>query len=103
MEQPSESQLKPGGHLGGLPAATAAALVERGKRLYDERLRDQLEPQHTGRYVAIDPDSRRCFLADTSTQALVEAHRALPESLFYIARVGHAVAGKMSGYGRRNR
>jgi hypothetical protein len=80
----------------------ADELVEGGQRFYDEHLRDHLEPEHVGRYVAIEPDSGRYFLADTGTEALLEAHRTLPDSLFYLARVGHAAADTLSGYGRRN-
>jgi hypothetical protein len=46
---------------------TADELVESGQRFYDEHLRQSLEPEHTGRYVAIEPDSGRYFLADTGT------------------------------------
>ena len=80
----------------------ADELVEGGQRFYDEHLRGSLEPEHSGRYVAIEPESGRYFLADTGTEALLEARRALPESLFYLARVGHAAADTLSGYGRRN-
>jgi hypothetical protein len=80
----------------------ADELVESGQRFYDEHLRDRLEPEQTGRYVAIEPDSGRYFLADTGTEALLQARQALPNSLFYLARVGHAAADSLSGYGRRN-
>jgi hypothetical protein len=78
-------------------------LVEGGQRFYDEHLKGQLEPDHTGCYVAIEPESGRYFLADTGTDALLEAHRTLPESLFYLARVGYSAADTLSGYGTRNR
>jgi hypothetical protein len=83
-------------------AAVADELVESGQRFYDEHLRDRLEPEHAGRYVAIEPNSGRYFLADTGTEALLEARQALPEGLFYLARVGHSAADTLSGYGRRN-
>lgn len=78
-------------------------LVVGGQRFYDEHLKDELEPEHTGRYVAIEPDSGRYFIADTGTDALLEAHRALPQSLFYLARVGYPSADTLSGYGKRDR
>ena len=81
---------------------TADDLVESGQRFYDEHLRSSLEPEHIGRYVAIEPDSGRYFLADTGTEALLDARQALPECLFYLARVGHSAADTLSGYGRRN-
>lgn len=80
----------------------ADELVEGGQRFYDEHLRHALEPEHVGRYVAIEPDSGRYFLGDTGTQALLDARQALPESLFYLTRVGHSAADTLSGYGRRN-
>lgn len=85
--------------------STGAAdeLVAGGQRYYDEHLRTQLESAHTGRYVAIEPDAGRYFVADTGTEALVAARRALPDSLFYLARVGHAAADTLSGYGSRDR
>jgi hypothetical protein len=83
--------------------AVADPLVESGQRFYDEHLKDELEPEHTGRYVAIEPESGRYFLADTGTDALLEAHRALPQSLLYLARVGYPAADTLSGYGKRDR
>ena len=83
--------------------AVTDPLVESGQRFYDERLKDELEPEHVGRYVAIEPESGRYFLADTGTDALLEAHRSLPQSLFYLARVGYPSADTLSGYGKRDR
>lgn len=82
-------------------AEAADDLVESGQRLYDGRRREQLEPEHLGRYVAIEPTSGRYFVADTGTEALLDARRALPETLFYLARVGHPAADTLSGHGRR--
>lgn len=76
-------------------------LVESGQRLYDERLRDLLEPSQAGRYVAIDPDSGNYFLGDTGTEALLEARHALPETMFYLARVGYPAADTLGSYDRQ--
>ena len=80
---------------------TSDDLVKSGQRLYDELLRELLEPSQAGRYVAIEPGSGKYFLGDTGTEALIEARRALPEAMFYLARVGYSVADTLSGYGRR--
>lgn len=80
--------------------APADDLAESGQRLYDERLRKLLEPGHAGRYVAIEPVSGKYFLGDTGTEALLEARRALPEAMFYLACVGYPVADTLSGYNR---
>lgn len=78
-------------------------LVERGRRFYEEKLKSLLEPEHIGRFVAIDPESGRYFLHDNGTAALIEAHSAMPTSLFYLARVGYSAADTVSGYGSRSR
>ena len=59
------------------------------KKIYNERLKNELEPKQNGRYVAIEPHSERYFLGNTGTEALVAAHNAIPDARFYIVRIGH--------------
>lgn len=40
-------------------------LVKEGQRFYDEQLRHMLEPEHTGRFVAVEPFAGKYFMADT--------------------------------------
>ena len=75
--------------------------VESGQGLYDGRLRELLEPSQAGRYVAIEPVSGNYFLGDTGTEALLEARHALPETMFYLARVGYSAADTLSSYDRQ--
>ncbi len=77
--------------------------IERGQRVYDEQLKSRLEPEHTGRFVAIEPESAKYFLGDTGTEALVAAHEAMPESRFYLRRVGYVFTHQLGGYGVRHR
>jgi hypothetical protein len=74
-------------------------LIVRGHQLYEQKLRSILEPHHTGRYVAIEPDTEHYFVADTSVEALQAARTALPDKLFYLARVGYRSAHKIGGRG----
>jgi hypothetical protein len=74
------------------------AFVERGQSLYDEKLRADLEPSHDGQFVAIEPESGRYFLGDTGTTALVAARRAMPQSFFYLTRVGRRAAHSVGGH-----
>jgi hypothetical protein len=78
-------------------------LSENGQRLYDERLRSLLEPEHVGEFVAIDPDTERYFLGSTGLAALHEGRKALPGKLFYLLRVGSDAAYRVGGYGARRR
>jgi hypothetical protein len=79
------------------------ALSENGQRLYDERLRALLEPEHAGEFVAIEPDTEQYFLGETGLAALRAGRRALPDKLFYLLRVGSDAAYRVGGYGARRR
>lgn len=78
-------------------------LVERGQHAYDQQLKNLLEPKYTGHYVAIEPESGRYFLADTGTAALLAARAEMPDTLFYLVRVGYRAADTIRGYGTRGR
>jgi len=70
-------------------------LVRRGQTAYGQRLASVLEPSHTGEFVAVEPDSGRYFLGTTASAALVAAHAAMPNNLFYLTRVGRETAHTM--------
>jgi hypothetical protein len=78
-------------------------LAESGQRLYDERLRGLLEPDHEGEFVAIEPETERYFLGPTGLAALRAGRQELPNKLFYLLRVGHDAAYRLGGYGARRR
>lgn len=67
-------------------------LVERGQSVYRLRLSSVLELSHEGEFVAVEPDSGRYFLGSTASAALVAAHAAMPNNLFYLTRVGRETA-----------
>lgn len=77
--------------------------VERGRRLYEEKLRGELEPENEGRFLAVDPDSENYFLGDTDVEALTAAREAMPDSLFYLVRVGYGTAHAIGGHAVRSR
>ena len=67
-------------------------LAESGQRLYDERLRAILEPEHEGEFVAIEPETERYFLGETGLAALLVGRGELPDKLFYLLRIGSDAA-----------
>lgn len=85
------------------PEPASDDLVERGQTTYRQRLASVLEPSHLGEFVAVDPDSGRYFLGNTASAALVAAHVAMPNSLFYLTRVGRETAHTVGGHATRIR
>ena len=83
--------------------AVSEIVTQQGRRLYDEKLKAMLEPEHTGRFVAIEPTSGDYFLGDTDAEALLAAHAALPESRFYLKRIGYDYTHRIGSYGVHQR
>lgn len=78
-----------------------STLDQDGEAVYEKQLKAALEPQHSGEFVAIEPSSGRYFLGETATAALVAARNAMPDSLFFLTRVGRTSAHKIGGHGSR--
>jgi len=85
------------------PTTSNDDFVERGQNTYKQRLASILEPLHDGEFVAVEPDSGRYFLGSTASAALVAAHAAMPDKLFYLARVGRETAHTVGGHATRIR
>jgi|SRR5215469_11080675 len=81
--------------------ASASELAEEGQRIYAGQLRNKLEPEHIGEFVAIHPETGAYFLGGTGTEALSKAHRKLPTARFYLKKVGSDTAHKMGGHASR--
>ncbi|MDQ1638245.1 MAG: hypothetical protein QOF62_1584 [Pyrinomonadaceae bacterium] len=79
------------------------SLVEQGAVLYGTQLQAALESQHSGEFVAVDPFSARYFLGQTATAALVAARNAMPDTQFFLTRVGSDSAHKIGGHAKRIR
>ena len=82
-------------------ARISDAITARGRAIYEDKLKSLLDPEHMGRFVAIEPETGRYFLGDTGSEALVTAHEAMPESQFYLKRIGYDTTHRLGGYGIR--
>lgn len=78
-------------------SADTRSVIERAKQIYAERLQAALEPQHRGRYVAIEPESVEHFLAETLDGAVRAARARHPARLSHTVRVGHPAALHLGG------
>ena len=62
-------------------------LARKGYLIY-ESLRHVLEPEHTGKYVAIEVDSGDYFLGNDLNEALENAENEYPDREFFVVKVG---------------
>ena len=71
-------------------------LLERGMKLYEERLKSELEPEHNGEMLAVDVESGDYFLGRRGIEAYDKAVAKHPGKQFAFLRVGartHAFRG----------
>lgn len=69
-------------------------LTAKGKEIYNEKLKDVLEPKHNGEIVAIEVESEDYFLGDSVAEAAEKAKRKYPDRLFHFIKVGHPAVHK---------
>jgi hypothetical protein len=72
-------------------------IIERGKRIYEERLARDLEPQHNGKYIVIDVDTGDYELDANRLAASDRAAAKHPGKVFYATRVGYPTLGTLGG------
>ena len=68
------------------------SIAESAKQVYDNELKKQLETDHWGAFVAIEPISKSYFLGDSFIKAAMAAKTAYPERKSFVLRVGHDAA-----------
>ena len=72
-------------------------IAERGERIYDAKLRDLLEPDCVGKFVAIDVNTGEYALGDTMLAATDSLMAKVRTSDNYIMKVGYSAAVSMGG------
>jgi hypothetical protein len=62
--------------------------------MYDARIRAIVEPEHVGRYLALNVDTGQYVIADGQIEALLEADRIMPTETRYLMRIGYPAIGR---------
>jgi hypothetical protein len=74
------------------------SIAEQAKRLYESRLKVELEADHRDRFVAIEPISGDHFLGDRFIDAALAAKDAYPDRKSFVIRIGHEAAFHLGGF-----
>ena len=72
---------------------TAEEIVSRGQRIYDDRLRQELELEHHGKIAVINIETGEYELDSQHRVAAERAHARWPGGLFYAVRIGYPALG----------
>ncbi len=78
-------------------SAETKAVIDRAKQIYASQLQKELESQHRGRFVAIEPESGEYFLGDTFDEAVKAARTKYPSRLSHGIWIGHRAAFHIGG------
>ncbi len=78
-------------------------VCQRARAVYDAEIRHLVEPQHTGKFIAIEPDTGEFEFNEDLAAASQNLKRRRPGSVTCILRIGHKAAFTMgsgwpSGY-----
>lgn len=71
---------------------SSAELMATVKRIYEDRLRKDLESTHLDAFIAIEPESGDFFLGRTLSEASAAARAVHPNRRTGVLRVGHEAA-----------
>lgn len=63
----------------------------KGMKIYD-KIKAQFEPHDNGKFLAIDIQSGKSYVATSSSDAVELARRAHPNTVFYVVKIGHSTA-----------
>ena len=74
------------------------SIAEQAKRVYESRLKAELEANHRNQFVAIEPVSESFYLADEFIDAAMAAKNAYPDRKSFVIRVGHEAAFHSGGF-----
>lgn len=66
-------------------------LAREGQKVYDE-IKNQYEPKYNGKYLAIEPESKKAYIADDGALAMTKARKNHPNKLFFLVKIGFSAA-----------
>ena len=79
------------------PRYSSDEIVERGQALYDQQIREKVEPQHNGKFLVLDIETGEFEIDADSVAAVERATAKHPDPALYLLRVGFPTAVKLGG------
>lgn len=70
-------------------------IAEEGAKIY-EQIKVNYDPKERDKFLAIDIDSKKVYLGNTSAEALELARQKHPNKVFYVVKIGFDVAETMA-------
>lgn len=78
-------------------ALTSEEFARRGDAIYDRDIKPLVEPQHKGKFIAIDIYTGNYEMDSEAVMAVLRLHERLPDAQSWLVRVGQPYAHRMGG------
>lgn len=75
----------------------------RAREVYEERVRDLVEPQYVGKFLSLDVESGDYEIADVMLEASKKLRERHPGKIFYGFRIGYTTVYSMGGQMKRTK
>ena len=82
------------------PFNNPKAIADAGEAIYRELFQTEFEKTQVGKFVAINIHAKTATVADTPSDALLQAREADPLGVFHLIRVGFPGVFQLSRYQR---
>jgi len=70
-------------------------IASRGWKIYEDRLKNDLEPENIGKFLVIDVESGDYEISDDEMEAVDRAMERHANGMLYLMRIGFRTMGKM--------
>lgn len=74
-------------------------IAKKGSVIY-EKVKKNHEPQHNGKFLAVDVDTEDIFTGDSTSDVLQLARAKYPGKVFYVVKIGFSAAEILSNLTR---
>lgn len=75
--------------------ANIQRIAEEGAKIY-EQIKINYDPRERGKFLALDIESKKAYLGNTSAEALELARQNHPDKVFYVVKIGFDAAETMA-------
>ncbi|EKE21582.1 MAG: hypothetical protein ACD_7C00182G0001 [uncultured bacterium] len=71
-------------------------IARKGEEIYQKELKEKLEKEYFGKFVAIEVEYGEYFLGETQMEADIKAKNKYPGKIFYTVKIGFPAVITMS-------
>ena len=72
-------------------------IAREGEKIYEE-VKPQYEPQENGKFLAIEPESKKVYFGNESVDAVMLAKKDYPHKVFYLVKIGYGYIETLAKY-----